>query len=163
MAWLPSYLKVARGFSWSAMGALSALPYLLGGISLLVFGHIADKWGRRAPLICLGHIGAALGIYLGASATDNMTSAIFLSIGIAFIALGLPQSWTILQQIVPSKAMAAATGSMNGLANAGSAFAPVLIGFFIVLTGSYVGGLMFLVGIGILGAICMGILSLKNY
>lgn len=163
MAWLPSYLKAARGFSWSAMGAFSALPYFLGGISLIVFGHIADKWGRRAPLICLGHIGAALGIYFGAGAADNTTAAVFLSLGIAAIALGLPQSWTILQQIVSSKAMATATGAMNGLANAGSAFSPVLIGLFIAATGSYVGGLMFLVGVGILGAICMGILSLKNY
>ena len=163
MAWLPSYLKVARGFSWNAMGALASLPYLLGGVSLLIFGHLADKWGRRAPLICLGHIGAAIGIYFGAHAPDNLTAAILISCGIASIALALPQSWTILQQIVPSKAVGAATGSMNGLANGGSAFAPVLIGYFISVTGGYLGGLMFLVGVAVLGALCMAILSLKNY
>ncbi|QDR82427.1 MFS transporter [Sporomusa termitida] len=163
MAWLPNYLKEARGFSWNAMGALAALPYVLGGVSLLVFGHLADKWGRRAPFICFGHIGAALGIYFGAHAPDNLTAALMISAGIASIALALPQSWTILQQIVPSKAVGAATGSMNGLANAGSAFAPVLIGYFISVTGGYVGGLMFLVGVAVLGAFCMAILSLKKY
>ncbi|MDF2572929.1 MAG: sauU 6, partial [Sporomusa sp.] len=163
MAWLPSYLKAARGFSWAQMGALASLPYILGGISILFFGHLADKLGRRAPFIAIGHLGAALGIYFGANAADNMTAALLISFGIASVALCLPSSWAILQQIVPGKAIGAGAGMMNGLSNGGSAFAPVLIGFFISLTGSYMGGLMFLVGIAVLGCVCMTILSLKKY
>ena len=52
---------------------------------------------------------------------------------------------------------------MNGLANGSSAFAPALIGYFIAITGSYIGGLMFLVGLGALGFLCMFILSLQKY
>ena len=163
MAWLPSYLKAARGFSWAQMGALSSLPYILGTVSILYFGHLADKTGRRAPFIALAHLGAALGLYFGATATDNLTSALLISAGIASIALGLPSSWSILQQIVPGKAVGAGAGMMNGLSNGGSAFAPVLIGFFISLSGSYVGGLMFLVGIAALGCVCMTVLALQKY
>ena len=163
MAWLPSYLKAARGFSWAAMGAWSSLPYILGGVSILFFGHLADKLGRRAPFVAVGHIGSALGIYFGAHAPDNMSAALLISVGIASIAVGLPSSWSILQRIVPGKAIGAGAGMMNGLANGGSAFSPVLIGFFIGLTGGYVGGLMFLVGLAVLGAVCMTILSLQKY
>lgn len=163
MAWLPSYLKVARGFSWAQMGALSSLPYILGGFSVLAVGHISDKLGRRAPFLALAQFGAAGLIYLGANVADNMTCAILMSFGIAFVGVGLPTSWSLLQQIVPANAIGAGAGMMNGVSNGGSAFSPVLIGFFISLTGSYVGGLMFLVGLGVLGGLAMLILAFQKY
>ena len=163
MAWLPSYLKVARGFSWAQMGAFSSLPYILGSFSVLAFGHISDKLGRRAPFLALAQFGAAGLIYLGANAVDNMTCAILMSIGIAFVGIGLPTSWSLLQQIVSAKAIGAGAGMMNGVSNGGSAFSPVLIGFFISLTGSYMGGLMFLVGLGVLGGAAMLILTFQKY
>lgn len=163
MAWLPSYLKAARGFSWAQMGAFSSLPYILGAVSILFFGHLADKLGRRAPFVAVAHLGSALGIYFGAMAPDNMTAALMISAGIASIAIGLPSSWAILQRIVPGKAVGAGAGMMNGVANGGSAFSPVLIGFFIAWTGSYVGGLMFLVGLAVVGCLCMTVLTLQKY
>jgi sugar phosphate permease len=163
MAWLPSYLKAARGFSWAAMGAWSSLPYFLGVLSVIFFGWLSDKVGRRAPFSSLALLGAAAGIYFGAYAPDNTTAAILISFGIASIGIGLPSSWALLQQIVPGKAVGAGAGMMNGISNGGSAFSPVLIGFFISVTGSYIGGLMFLVALGILGAACMLVLSLQRY
>lgn len=163
MAWLPSYLKAARGFSWTAMGAWSSLPYVLGVISVMFFGYLSDKIGRRAPFNALSMLGAAFGIYFGAHAPDNTMAAILISIGIGSVGIGLPAAWALVQQIVPSKAVGAGAGMMNGISNGGSAFAPVLIGFFISVTGSYVGGLMFLVGLGLLGALCMTILALQKY
>jgi sugar phosphate permease len=163
MAWLPSYLKASRGFSWAAMGALSSLPYVLGAISILFFGHLGDKIGRRAPLAAVSHALAAAGIYFGANATDNMTAALLISFGIASIAIALPASWSLLQRVVPAGAIGAGSGMMNGLANGSSAFAPALIGYFIAITGGYIGGLMFLVGLGALGFVCMFILSLQKY
>lgn len=163
MAWLPSYLKVARGFNWAAMGALSSLPYVLGAGSIMLFGYLIDRTGRRAPFAMLSMLGAAAGIYFGAHAEDNFTAALLISFGIASVAMGLPAAWAMLQQIVPGKAVGAGAGMMNGLSNGGSAFSPVLIGFFISLSGSYVGGLMFLVGMALLGAFCMLVLTLKKY
>jgi sugar phosphate permease len=163
MAWLPSYLKVSRGFSWAAMGALSSLPYVLGAFSVFFFGHLGDKIGRRAPLAAVGHALAAIGIYLGTHATDNMTAALLISFSIAAIGIALPASWSLLQRVVPAGAIGAGSGMMNGLANGSSAFAPALIGYFIAITGSYIGGLMFLVGLGALGFLCMFILSLQKY
>ena len=163
MAWLPSYLKVARGFSWAAMGAWSSLPYVLGIASVLASGYIADKIGRRAPLCAVSMLGAAAGIYFGAHAPDNTTAALLLSLGIASIGLGIAPTWAIVQQIVPGKAIGAGAGMMNGLSNGGSAFAPVLIGFFISVTGSYIGGLMFLVGLGLTASLSALILAYQKY
>ncbi|EGO64770.1 MFS transporter [Acetonema longum] len=163
MAWLPSYLKVARGFSWSQMGALSALPYVMGTLSVLLVGHLSDRLGRKAPFMAIGHFGAAVFIYLGAVAADNWTSAIYLSLGIALIGGALPPSWSLLQLIVPGKAVGAGAGMMNGLSNGGSAFSPVLIGWFISLSGSYFGGLLFLVSLAVLAGLAMLVLSWQKY
>ncbi|HWR40138.1 MAG TPA: MFS transporter [Patescibacteria group bacterium] len=163
MAWLPSYLKVARGFSWAAMGALASLPYVLGAVAVLVFGYLSDKVGRRAPFAAISMLGAAIGIYLGAYSDSNLNAALAISLGIASLGLGLPSSWSLLQQIVPSRAIGAGAGMMNGIANGGAALAPIVIGWLIGVTGSYVGGLMYLVGMGIVGFLCMMILTLQKY
>jgi len=164
MAWLPSYLKVARGFSWGAMGAMSSLPYVLGAIAVLAFGYLSDKVGRRAPFAALSMFGAALGIYYGAHAPDNMTAAILISLGIASLGLGLPSTWSLLQQIVPGKTIGAGAGMMNGIANGGAALAPIFIGSLIASSGgSYIAGLMYLVTLGVVGGLCMCILSYQKY
>ena len=162
MSWIPSYLKVARGFSWNAMGMWSALPWALGILCLLLSGWLSDKLGRRAPFAMLGHIGVALGIYFAAYATDNVTSAILLSLGTASVAIGLPAVWSLILQIVPGRSVGAAAGMMNGVGNGFSACIPVIMGYFIGTSG-YASGLMFLVGAGCIGACCMLILSFQKY
>jgi len=162
MSWIPSYLKVARGFSWNAMGMWSALPWALGILCLLLSGWFSDKLGRRAPFAMLGHIGVALGIYFAAYATDNVTSAILLSLGTASVAIGLPAVWSLILQIVPGRSVGAAAGMMNGVGNGFSACIPVIMGYFIGTSG-YASGLMFLVGAGCIGACCMLILSFQKY
>lgn len=162
MAWLPSYLKVARNFTWAQMGSLSSLPYILGTVTVLLFGYIADRSSRKAifPMIALG--GAAFSIYMGANVADNVTSAYFMSAAIGSLGIGLASYWAIMQTIVPSSSIGSAAGIMNGVASIGSAFVPTIVGFFIQASGSYVGGLMFLVGMGALGAVCSLILTLKK-
>lgn len=163
MTWLPTYLKVARGFSWAAMGALAALPWILGVGTKILSGLICDKFGRRAPVLLFAMLGVAIGVYFGAKAEDNLTSAIILAFGIGAIGLGGPAAWTLLQDVVPSKGISTASGVMNGLGNGFSSLAPVAIGFLISMTGSYTSGLLYLVGCCILGGIATLILTLQKY
>lgn len=163
MAWLPSYLKEVRGFSWGTMGALSSLPYVLGVICLVYFAHLSDKTGRRALFAALSMLIASIGVYGGAMAQDNVTSAIMMSVGIAGLGIGMPANHSILQQLVPANAIGAGAGLMNGISSMVSALSPMIIGILIAATGNYVAGLLFLVGVGIVGAICAALLSLQKY
>lgn len=161
--WLPSYLKVARGFSWEQMGIMAALPYVAGAVCLFICGHLADKVGRRAPFGMIGNLGMASGIYLAATVADNMLSAYFMAFAVACNAIQLPSIWSLCQEIVPSKALGAGAGLMNGIGSAGGALSPIVIGFFISATGSYFGGLMYLVALTFMAALCMLILVLQKY
>ncbi len=162
MTWLPTYLKEARGFSWTAMGALAALPWVLGVVTKIVSGYLCDALGRRAPIILFAMIGVGCGVYFGAGATDHLTSAIFLAFGIGSIGLGGPAAWTLLQDIVPSKGVSTGAGFMNGLGNGFSSLAPVAIGFLISTTGSYAGGLYYLVGCAFVGGLASLVLTLQG-
>ncbi|TGE39266.1 MFS transporter [Desulfosporosinus fructosivorans] len=163
MTWLPSYLKLARGFSWSDMGMLSALPYILSLITLWGCGQLSDKIGRRAPFMAVGFLIAGVSIYFGAYVNDNMTSAILISVGIAGIAITLSGAHSILQSIVSGNTIGTATGVMNGISNFISALSPLVMGYIIALTGGYAGGLMFLVVAAVIGSICMIILTVQKY
>ncbi|RAI37719.1 MFS transporter [Rhodoplanes roseus] len=162
MTWVPSYLKEARGFSWAAMGMLASLPWILGVVTKIVSGVLCDKMGRRAPVILFAMVGVGTGIYFGATAADNMTAAIFLAFGVGSIGLGGPAAWTLMQDIVPSRGISTAAGIMNGLGNGFSSLAPVAIGFLISVTGSYAGGLYYLVGCAFVGGVATLILTLKG-
>ena len=162
LTWLPSYLKVARGFAWSQLGSFAALPYYLGIVTVITFGIIADRSKRKGIFPMIALTGAASCIFLGANAVDNFTSAYCMSGAVGFIGVGLPSYWAVMQSLVPASSIGSAAGLMNGVASIGSSFVPTIVGFFIAATGSYFGGLMFLVTMGSIGAVCMLILTLKK-
>ena len=165
VAWLPTYLKVARGFSWGAMGVLSAMPFLCATITVLTFGAVADRRARKAvfPLIALA--GTALCILAASLVPHNMGSALFLILAFAFLGSGIPSYWTIMQNNVARPSIGIAAGVLNGVSQIGSAFIPVIVGALVGTAdaaGSWSAGLAFLVFMGLLGATCSLILMLRG-
>ncbi|MDR3563207.1 MAG: MFS transporter [Negativicutes bacterium] len=155
ISWLPSYLKTVQGFSWNGMSFAASLPYFLGTVAALAAGHFSDKFNRRAPFVALSIGGAALGILISILSSNNIVAAIAIALGITALGSGLPVIWAILQQMVPAPVAGAGAGLMNGLTNIGAALAPVIVGFLISWSGSFGGGLLYLVGAGFVGLLCV--------
>jgi len=155
IAWLPSYFKMALGFNWASMGAWSSVPYVLGTFSVALFGYLTDKYHKQILFAILSMLFPAAFIYLSTTATTTTAAAIFISVGIGTVALGLPAVWSLQQKLVPGKALAAGAGLMNGFGMASSAAAPVIIGYFIKITGSYTSGFMYLVALALIGCVAM--------
>lgn len=156
VTWLPSYLKDARGFSWNEMGILASLPFILSIVVKVIAGHASDKLGHPARFVLGGLFASASFIYLGAYVESNLAAAFFIACGTSGIAIVSPCSWVLLQAVVPSRAVGAAAGFMSGASSLISAAAPLMVGWAIALTGSYIGGLMYMVawgGIGVLAAL----------
>lgn len=163
MTWLPQYLRVARHFSWSQMGIFSSLPYILGTISVIGIAYLSDKIGRRGIFFTLGLLFSVVFIYLGAHTTSNITSAVYISVCIFFLGWVMPVAWTLLQSIVTPDLVGAAAGLMNGVANMFAAFAPMIIGYLIGVTGSYAAGMGYLMVVGLIGSICTSVFAFKGY
>lgn len=163
ISWLPSYLKTVQGFSWNSMSFAASVPYFLGAVAALLAGHYSDKINRRAPFAALSICGAALGVLGSIVSSNNVLAAIAIACGITALGSGLPVIWALLQQLVPTPIAGAGAGLMNGLTNVGAALAPMIIGYFIGFSGSFVGGLLYLVGLGLIGFCCLLPLWWKGY
>jgi sugar phosphate permease len=162
-SWLPSYLKLARGFSWTQMGMLSSLPFIFAVLGKAGSGWLSDRVGRYAPF-CLGAVlTAAACTYFGAIVHSNIASAVLLSFGTGALLSGTPPAWTLLQGLVPSRTVSVAAGSMNGIASAVSAASPLMIGFLIGHTGTYASGLFFMVGSALVAAAVILTLVIQKY
>ena len=153
ITWLPSYLKTARGFSWSEMGWLASLPFVLSIFCKASSGILADKVGRSAPILMCAMLFAGLCVYFGASVDNKYASAVLLSCSVAFCTMGTPVAWTLLQSLVPGSSMSTASGIMNGFANGLAALAPAL----------FSGGLLCLVFTGAAATLAAAILVIQKY
>lgn len=162
VSWLPSYLKTARGFSWSEMGWLSALPFLAAIITKAFAGWVADRTGRCAPILCAAMVLGGLGTYLAVIAPGKYMAAALLIISFGFGNMAAPAAWTLLQGLVDGKSLATAGGTMNAIAAFCSSTSPVLIGWVISSTGSYDGGLFMLVGAALLASGAAAVLALQK-
>jgi sugar phosphate permease len=161
--WLPKYLRDARGFDVGQMVLFTSLPYLGSFLSSLVFGFLSDRIGNRAALCTLSLAGASISIGLAALASDPVMSALLIVLGMIMWGMSPPIFYAIMQRIVPAPIMATGIGIDNGLANFGAAMAPAVIGFLIAATGSYVAGLLFLAGLGLVGAVGAAVLAIQRY
>ena len=163
MAWLPSYLKVARGFSWAAMGAWSAAPYVAGIVIAIITGYLSDRYKRSAVLCVISMVATSFGLYMGATAADNTMSALWMTWGVGFTGMAISPAWTLVQKFSPANIIGIAAGYVNGLTNVLSAFVPATIGALIALTGNYLAGMLLMVGLGIIAALAATPLMLKKY
>lgn len=160
--WIPSYLKQAMGFTWSSMGFWANAPYAVGIIFLIAAGYLTDKIERKATLGVLHMLGGAVGIYFAAHATGQEEAALWLVLAVSALLIGLPGHWSIIQKVVPARALGAGSGFESALGSLGGAITPMVVGYFINATGSYVGGLMCLVAFCLMGAVAMITLWFRN-
>ncbi len=163
ITWLPKYLREARGFDVGGMVFFASLPYLGSLLSSLGVGFLSDRIGRRAAICTLSLAGAAVSIGLAALASDPVASALLMVLGMILWGMSPPVHYALMQRIVPGPIVGTGIGIDNGLANFGSALAPAVIGFLIGATGSYLSGLLFLTGLGLMGAAGAAVLAFQGY
>jgi sugar phosphate permease len=145
--WLPSYLKVTRGFSWGAMGVLASLPFVFVMLFKIGTGWLTDKIGRRSVILFLsfGSLMATACIFTAVTTTNNYVSAILMALGYGLSGMGNAVVFVLVQDIVPEKAIGSAIGFLTGAALLFASLSPAILGYAIKL-GNYDTGLFFLVG-----------------
>jgi len=163
LTWLPAYLKSARGFSWSEMGIWASLPFILSIVCKLFVGWASDFVGRRAPFCIIASLGAALGLYFSANVDNNMLAAASICFGMGVLTLGAPMTFTMLQEMVPARAISLGAGIMNGLSFLCASSGPLIMGFSMSATGSFAGALYVLMFIALIGTAAAVVLVCRKY
>ncbi|HBQ25447.1 MAG TPA: hypothetical protein DD791_03550 [Syntrophomonas sp.] len=153
MTWMPQYLVQARAFNMSSMAGNISLAYVVAVVGILAGGRLVDRVQPRsligiAALCCVAL--ATLGIALVPSPTGAI---VFLALAVGINEFVYPTVWSIMQSLLPAHLVATGSGIVSGVGNLLSAISPFIMGWLIQVSGSYVGGLLFLVAIAVLGAI----------
>ena len=136
VVWIPSYLKTTLGFSWSAMGSLSAVPYICGFISVGLVSPIMDKLNRRALFTMICAITYSVALSSAMFTESRMVAVIVLSLALAAGAIIPPACWAMVQNVTSRTQVATATGFLNGIAYVFASLVPMGMGSLYSLTGT---------------------------
>jgi ACS family tartrate transporter-like MFS transporter len=141
--WLPQMIK-ASGVSIFQAAMLSAVPYVVAAIGMLIWGRVADARGQVGSNVWIPTVVAALAL-----ATLPLAANVELQLGLlSATALGtlaaLANFWTISTTRLPARNMAAGVAIINSVGNLGGFLGPFMVGWLKQATNSYSAGVLFL-------------------
>jgi MFS transporter, ACS family, tartrate transporter len=157
--WLPTIIKGLSGLPNFTVTMITAVPYLLGVVTLVVTGWSSDRkherrWHAAVPLFISG-------IALAASvATRSNFAAAMISLTVAagFVWTFLPPFWALPTAVLGEAAAAASIGLINSVGNIGGFAGPYFVGYIQTATGSPAIGL-FALAVSLLSAGCVVLLA----
>jgi MFS family permease len=156
--WLPSAIQQqSASLSSVAVGWLSAVPYAVAVVGLLVMTRQADRTGRRWQF-CVGALAVAAAALLTGALfpTSSLAfSLVALSIAAAGIYGAWPILWSIPSMIIPAPVLGAVLGAVNGLGVLGAFAGPYVVGWIKTATGSFSMGLATVAAALVGAAICI--------
>jgi nitrate/nitrite transporter NarK len=147
---LPQIVK-AFGVSDISAGFITAVPYLVGAIGMVLWGAHSDKTGERTWHAAIAFSFMIVGLGGAAFVADPTLKMLLLCIaGFGFFAV-LPVFCTLPTAFLSGAGAAAGIAAVNSIGNLGGYFGPQAFGLLRDQTGSDVVGLMFLAGTAAIG------------
>lgn len=145
---LPILVKaLSTAISNQMVGFLVMIPYIFGFFAMYFIGRHSDKTGERRWHTVFGMITAAVGL-TGSVLFSNIsifTSMVFFTIAVLGVYGSFGPFWAIPASFLTSTAAAGAIAMINSIGNLGGFVGPYAMGYIRDATGSFAGGIMFLV------------------
>jgi MFS transporter, ACS family, tartrate transporter len=142
LIFIPQIIKsIGAGSSNMTVGWLTMIPYICGGISLVVWGRVSDRMQERRWNLLVTCLVSAIGLFIAGYAMGTWWALVGMSIA----AIGFYGSkgpfWAMPPMFLTGTAAAASIAWINSIGNLGGFFGPWYVGVMKDLTGSYAGGL----------------------
>jgi MFS family permease len=147
---LPQIVK-SFGLSNVQTGFVTSLPYVVGVISMIVWGRHSDRKLERKRHVGIALLVAAAGIAASAGLDNPVLKMIALSIAGFGIFGCLPIIWTLPAAFLSGAAAAGGIAAINSLGNLAGFFGPFAMGWIKDSTGGFGAGLICLAGAGLVG------------
>jgi ACS family D-galactonate transporter-like MFS transporter len=159
LTWFPTYLATARHMGWVKVGFFAILPFIAAACGVLSGGWISDlllrrtgsaNIARKSPIIA----GLLLASMIVTANYVDSDVAVIVILSIAFFGQGMVGlGWTVISDVAPKALMGLTGGLFNFAANLAGIVTPLVIGFIVGATGSFVGALAFVGAVALLGAL----------
>lgn len=145
LTWLPGYLVQERGFSLEEMATLGSIPFWTMAATALLAGWSSDRLiraGRNPSRVRKTY--AATGLFLCGAAmfpapmVNSATHSLgLITLACAAISLFSANVWAITQTLAGPPAAGRWTGFQNFIGNLGGVAAPLVTGWIVSETGSF--------------------------
>ena len=143
--WLPTIIKKLSGSSNMVVTLISALPYCVALVAILLMGWSSDRTRERRWHTALPMITASLGLLLSVIAQDQTALAISMFCLAAAGMYGyLPGFWALPTSFLTGTPAAASIGLINSIGNLGGFAGPFVVGYLSTATNSFLGGVLYL-------------------
>jgi ACS family D-galactonate transporter-like MFS transporter len=158
LTWFPTYLATERHMGWVKVGFFAVLPFIAAAIGVLTGGWFSDFLFRRTGSANIARKTPIIGGLLLASliVTANYVDSdaeVIAILSVAFFGQGMVGlGWTVISDVAPKALMGLTGGLFNFATNLAGIVTPLVIGFIISATGSFVWALAFIGAIAFLGA-----------
>ena len=160
VTWFPTYLVTARGMTFIQAGLMTSLPYIGASNGVLTGGLLSDmllkrtgsaNLARKLPIV--GGMLLASTIVAANYVPAGSNGVVMLIMSIAFFGQGMTNlGWTVVSDVAPKKLIGLTSGIFNFSANLAGIVTPLVIGYALDLTHSFVGPLIYISVVALIGA-----------
>ena len=159
VTWLPDYLVTVRQLPLVRAGIYAGLPFLVFGVCQPLGGWVADwfiRWGwdetrTRKTVLTAAFLSGLL--LIPAARAETPQGALIFLMGCSFVGLATGNIFAILQSCAPPDEVGTWTGFENFAGNIGGILAPLITGFLIAHTHTYLPGFALAAGVLVAGLI----------
>jgi ACS family tartrate transporter-like MFS transporter len=141
LIFIPQIIKSIGVTSNMTVGWLTMIPYICGGIALVVWGRVSDRMHERRWNLLGACLVAAVGLFIAGYTMGTWWALVGMSVA----AIGFYGSkgpfWAMPPMFLTGTAAAASIAWINSIGNLGGFFGPWYVGIMKDMTGSYAGGL----------------------
>lgn len=141
--WMPHLIKSSGVQDMLWVGVLSALPYAVACVGMVLLTRRSDRTGERKRYLVYCLLAAAVGYLLACLFSGSswaMMAALVMATAGTFIAI--PIFWTIPQSTFSGLAIATGTAAINSVGQLSGIVAPVMVGQINDITGSTYMGML---------------------
>ena len=154
--WLPtivSEMGIKKPFQ---VGVLTAIPYAVAAVGMVLMGRSADKHGERRWHFAVSAALAALGLVLSVLLASQPLAALgALALATFGILSAAPLFWSLPTAYLRGGAAAGGIAVINSCGNLAGFLSPYVVGWTKELTGSTALGMYYVAGFLLLGGILM--------
>jgi MFS transporter, ACS family, tartrate transporter len=163
LIFIPQIIKELGTLSNMEVGWLTMIPYICGGIALVVWGRISDRMNERRWNLLLACVLSTGGLVMAGLTMGTWWALV----GMSLAAMGFYGSkgpfFAMPPMFLSGTALAAGFAWINSLGNLGGFFGPWWVGVMKDATGSFAGGLYGLALLSFVSAVvCALFLNIRD-
>ena len=152
---VPQIIK-ELGYSNMNVGWLTSIPYLIGAVSMILFGWSSDRMQERRWHLVIASLLAASGMLIAGLTMGSIWALVGISIATCGFYGSKGPFFAMPSMFLSGIALAAGLGWINSLGNIGGAVGPWMLGAVKDATGSFAYGLYLLAGFGVMSSLVAG-------